>query len=105
MLGPSKQPSNLRRVEAPDDYWAQVLGAALDDDQLTFDDYRKVEHPYVEQWWEHHWDLAERVLDDPGYDHIRVQVFDAEDLAYRYVVTAIETASRTVTLVEFRLLD
>jgi len=104
VLAPSKLPSDLPRIEAPDDYWAQVHGAALEDDCLTFDNYLRVEHPYVEQWWERHWDLAEPLLDDPRYEHIRFQVFDAEDLAYRYVVTAIETTSQTITLVEFRLL-
>jgi hypothetical protein len=62
----------LRRVEAPDDYWVQVISSALADERLTFDDYRKVEHPYVEQWWGRHWDLADRLLDDPDFDHIRV---------------------------------
>ena len=39
------------------------------------------------------WDLADRLLDDRDYDHIRVNVFDAEDLVYRYAVTAVEDAA------------
>ncbi|MGF1598812.1 MAG: hypothetical protein ACFCVK_18100 [Acidimicrobiales bacterium] len=95
----------MRRVEAPDDYWAQVIASALADDRLTFDDFRRIEHLYVEQWWGRHWDLADRLLDGPGYDHIRVNVFDAEDLVYRFVVTAIEDTVGTIVLVEFRLTD
>lgn len=95
----------MRRVEAPDEYWAQVISSALGDDRLTFDDYRRAEHPYVEQWWGRHWDLADRLLDDPDYDHIRVNVFDAEDLVYRYVITATEDVIGTIVLVEFRLID
>ena len=83
----------------------QVIASALADERLTFDDYRRVEHPYVEQWWGRHRDLADRLLDDPDDDHIRINVFDAEDLVYRYVVTAAEDAIGTIVLVEFRLID
>ncbi|MGH1492150.1 MAG: hypothetical protein ACRBK7_22635 [Acidimicrobiales bacterium] len=95
----------MRRVEAPDAYWAQVINSALTDDRISFNQYRLVEHPYVEQWWGHHWDLAERLLDDPAYNHIRFNFFDAEDIAYRYAVTAVENDTGAVALVEFRLVD
>ncbi len=103
MLGRSMLLSTVRRVEAPDDYWAQVLASAIGDERLTFDQYRLVEHPYVEQWWQRHWDMAEPLMDGLANDHVRAYVFDAEDLAYRYVVTAFEDASGTIVLIEFRL--
>ena len=81
-----------------------MISSALADERLSFDEYRRVEHPYVEQWWARHWDLADRLMDDPTYDHIRVNVFDAEDLAYRYVVTAFADAAGTIVVVEFRLI-
>ena len=95
----------MRHVEAPDAYWAQVINSALTDDRLSFDQYRVAEHPYVEQWWARHWNLAERLVDDPTYDHIRFNIFDAEDLAYRYAVTAVEKNTGAVTLIEFRLVE
>jgi hypothetical protein len=95
----------LRPVEAPDHYWAQVISSALSDDSFTFDNYQRAEHPYAEQWFTQHWDLAERLLDDPAYDHIRFHAFDAEDLAYRYAITAIQDPAGTIVLTEFRLLD
>ena len=105
MPGPSPLPSDLRRVEAPDAYWAQVINSALADDRLSFNQYRLIEHPYVEQWWDRHWDLAEQLLDDSAHAHIRFNTFDAEDLAYRYAVTAIEGTSGAIVLAEFRLVD
>lgn len=63
---PSSQPSNLRRVEAPDAYWAQVINSAPTDDRLSFNQYRLVEHPYVEQWWDHPWELAAAIESDTG---------------------------------------
>ena len=98
------QLSVMRHVEAPDHYWAQVLASAIADDRLTFNQYRLVEHPYVEQWWERHWDFAEQLLDEPAFDHVRTYVFDAEDLAYRYVVTAFEDSAGGIVLAEFRLI-
>ena len=71
MLGRLMQLSVMRHVEAPDHYWAQVLASAIADDRLTFNQYRLVEHPYVEQWWERHWDFAEQLLDEPAFDHVR----------------------------------
>lgn len=57
----------------------------------------------MEQWWERHWDLAEPLLDEPAFGHVRAYVFDAEDLAYRYVVTAFEDSVGVIVLAEFRL--
>ncbi len=57
------QLTDLRRVEAPDDSWAQVISSAVAADRLTFDDHRRVEHPYIQQWWGRH----EQHLTGPGW--------------------------------------
>lgn len=99
----SRQLISLKLVEAPGHYWAQILDSASRDNRLSFDEYRRVEHPYVEQWWERHWDLADRLLDDDKYDHIRVNVFDAEAILYRYTVIAAMNDMGAIVLIEFSL--
>lgn len=66
--------------------------------------YLTLDHDHVVDWFGHHWDLLEPLVDDPQLGHIRFATFDGDQLRYRFRVIGLELGG-TVRLVEFAVID
>ncbi len=87
------------------EFWEQVERVVVraGSDLAT---YRELEHPHVRRVFAFDWDMLELLSDEVEDAHrFRRAVFDADDLAYRFAVVGIETASGSIRLIEFDCVD
>ncbi len=83
------------------EFWEQVerVVVGVGSDLAT---YRELEHPHVRRVFAFDWELLELLSDEIEDAHrFRRTVFDADDLAYRFAVVGMETASGSIRLIEF----
>ena len=83
------------------EFWDQVERVVIDAGS-NLSTYRELEHPHVRRVFAFDWELLELLSDELEHAHrFRRVVFDAEDLAYRFAVVGMETASGSIRLIEF----
>ena len=83
------------------DYWKSVREETVAAGS-SLEAYLAHDHDYVVAWFANHWELLERLTDDPVLDYLRFQGFDGDQLMYRFQVIG-SSVGGVVRLIEFKV--